>query len=75
MKTTLTSGKDSKAITGKDGLKCTNENNHESLPVFSFLIRSIFLDEGKASIPHLSERLTKELVSHINVSSYDANDG
>ncbi|XP_031439680.1 interferon-induced GTP-binding protein Mx-like [Clupea harengus] len=28
----------------------------------------IFLDEGKASIPHLSERLTKELVSHINRS-------
>ncbi|KAL2081404.1 hypothetical protein ACEWY4_023257 [Coilia grayii] len=28
----------------------------------------IFLDEGKASIPYLSERLTKELVYHINRS-------
>ncbi|XP_063069871.1 interferon-induced GTP-binding protein Mx-like isoform X2 [Engraulis encrasicolus] len=27
---------------------------------------NIFLDEGRASIPHLSERLTRELVSHIN---------
>ncbi|XP_063069868.1 interferon-induced GTP-binding protein Mx-like isoform X1 [Engraulis encrasicolus] len=29
---------------------------------------NIFLDEGRASIPHLSERLTRELVSHINRS-------
>lgn len=27
-----------------------------------------FLDEGKATIPHLSERLTRELVIHINTS-------